>query len=389
MKTICPRLWWARYDQGGACKMKNWRGFSALAGMLFMLFSSQVLALNLNDKFSIDGIMAGAYQHQSLSDAPGYEDTGRGGFLFQPSLHFKLTDKDAVFVKFGFGAGDGLTDGTSPFNLNPWSVDLESSVKGINGRNRDYLLTAGYWHQIDLGAGGNLGLEGGIIDATAYLDHNAYANGGLNQFMNTALVSGPNVFMPSYDLGGAAQWEKNAFSAGLVMMNVAENVDGGNYNYIGTQFGYNLQIDLGEGHYRIIVNKTTDDFNGPDGAADNSKASFLTSCDQELGDVLGVWFRLGWQDDDTYINYKNLFSGGVDIKGSPWGRDYDNIGIGYAYLDDGNRAIDKSEVVELYYRLVLNDYAAVTLDCQYMEDKYTSGFNPSGLISGMRFTAAF
>lgn len=369
--------------------MKKWRYCWALMGIWFLLFGSRALALDINDRFSMEGMLAGAYQHQNLSDAPGYEDTGRGGLIFEPALYFKLTDRDSIFASFGFGAGDGLSDGTAPFYLTPWAVNSESSVKQINGRDRDYLLTVSYLHRFDLGAGGGLGLVGGIIDATAYLDQNAYANCGFNQFMNSALVNGPNLFLPSYDLGGAALWEKDAFSAAMVGMNVAENEFGNSYNFYGVQFGYTLDIGLGEGHYRINSNWASEDFDGPNGTTGKSKISIMTSCDQELGEVIGVWFRIGWQDDDAYINYQNLISGGVDINGSPWGREGDNIGFGYAYLDDGNSTIDKSEVVELYYRFALNEYAAVTLDFQYMEDKYSDRYNPSGLISGLRFTAAY
>ncbi len=48
---------------------------------------------------------------------------------------------------------------------------------------------------------------GGIIDSTDYVDENAYANDEYTQFMNEALVNGPNGFAPSYDIGGAVEWE--------------------------------------------------------------------------------------------------------------------------------------------------------------------------------------
>ncbi|MDA8141309.1 MAG: carbohydrate porin [Desulfobacteraceae bacterium] len=369
--------------------MRRWRSFWVIAGIWLLFCCSQAMAVEINDKISIDGVLAGAYQHQSLSDAPGYEDSGRGGLAFQPSINMKLTDIDEVHAKFGFGAGNGLADGTSPFNLNPWAVDLESSVKGINGRDRDYLLTANYLHKLDLDTIGQLSLTGGLIDATLYLDQNVYANCAYNQFLNAALVNGPNVFLPSYDLGAAAEWSKEQFSAALVVMNVGQNDNGENFNFFGAQFGYTLETGLGEGHYRLNVNKTTDDFDGPNGTTKKSKIGVLASCDQELNDIFGVWVRLGWQDDAALINYKNLISGGLNIKGSPWARQMDNIGIGYAFLDDGNNTIDSTNVLEVYYRWALNEFSAVTLDFQYMEDKYLNSYSPKGLISGLRFTAAF
>jgi hypothetical protein len=42
----------------------------------------------------------------------------------------------------------------------------------------------------------------GIIDATDYLDENACSNDEYTQFMNEALVNGPNAFLPSHDSAG-------------------------------------------------------------------------------------------------------------------------------------------------------------------------------------------
>ena len=68
------------------------------------------------------------------------------------------------------------------------------------------------------------------------------------------------------------------------------------------------------------------------------------------------------------MNYRSLYSGGFNCGGRGWNRDDDNIGIGYAYLDSGNRNIDSSQIVEAYYRAALNEYLALTADVQYMKD---------------------
>lgn len=44
------------------------------------------------DKISIGGVVAGTYQYQSVDNAPGYDDTGRGAFIFQPEVGIALTD---------------------------------------------------------------------------------------------------------------------------------------------------------------------------------------------------------------------------------------------------------------------------------------------------------
>jgi porin len=341
------------------------------------------------DRISIAGVVAGAYQYQSVDDAPGFSDTGRGAIAFQPEVSFAFTQQDEFFVKFGFGAGDALNDGTSPFALAPWAADLEADVKNINGRDREYLLTAWYKHTFAFGDENALGVTGGLIDATDYLDGNAYANDEYTQFMNEALVNAPNGFFPSYDIGGAIEWGVGNFSLKGVGMSIGENDDGRSYGFYGYQLGYTLRSGLGEGNYRVVVDWTSEDFNNPEGDKQEALGCVMLSFDQQLGEILGAWIRFGWADDDAAINHDNLYSGGVDISGRLWGREEDNIGIGYAYLDGGNQNIDNSYVLEAYARFLLNEFFALTADVQYVKDDMNTSDNPEGFITGLRMVVEF
>jgi len=349
------------------------------------------------DKISIGGVVAGAYQYQSVDDAPGYEDTGRGAFVFQPGIGIALTEQDELFFHFGFAAGNALNDGTSPFNLAPWAADLEADVKDLNGRSRDYLLEAWYKHTFVFSDDNSLGITGGLIDSTGYLDENAFANDEYTQFMNEALANGPNGFFPSYDIGGALEWQVGQFAVKGVVMNVGdtgENADARtSYNFYGAQLSYSLNTGLGEGNYRIVVDTTSEDFLKPEGG--NEKEALqcvMLSFDQQLGDILGAWLRLGWQDDRAAIICESLYSGGINISGSIWGRQEDNIGIGYAYLDGAsqvNQDIDNSQVFEAYVRFLLNEFFALTADVQYLKDDMKVGDSPDGFVTGLRLVVEF
>jgi len=152
--------------------MKAWTGLKL--GCLLTILGIFVLVGNgfgyeINDKLSIGGIIAGIGQYQSISDAPGFENEGRGILLFEPEISFTPTDNDELFAKFGFGAGNGLNEeGQSPFVLAPWGGNVQDDYKDINGRNRDYLLTAWYKHTFRFNENHTLGITGGIIDATDY-----------------------------------------------------------------------------------------------------------------------------------------------------------------------------------------------------------------------------
>ena len=365
----------------------------AICGVFLM--AGNGIGYEINDKFSIGGIIAGIGQYQNVSDVSlDYENEGRGLVLFEPEISFTPTDNDELFVKLGFGAGNGLDgEGQSPFIIAPWGGNVQDSYKNINGRDRDYLLTAWYKHTFSFSEDHTLGLTGGIIDSTDYMDGNAFANDEYTQFMNAALVNGPNAFLPSFDIGGAVEWELGGFSVNGAAMAVGSNGEEGEldepYNFYGVQFGYNVDFGLGEGNYRLIAAATSSDFSNVAGTKKEMLSSALLSFDQQLGEILGAWIRFGWQNDDAAINYKDIYSGGLNISGSLWGRESDNIGIGYGHLRGGNLDVNHTDVFEIYSRFALNDIFAVTGDVQYMKDSMDVGDSPNGWIFGLRMTAEF
>jgi porin len=104
--------------------------------------------------------------------------------------------------------------------------------------------------------------------------------------MNEALVNGPNAFLPSYDTGGALAWNTGPWSLRGVVMNVGENDDGNDFTFYGAQLGYTLQSELGEGNYRMLVDRTGEDFLDGQGESMHKRTSILSSFDQQLGNVV-------------------------------------------------------------------------------------------------------
>lgn len=346
---------------------------------------------NICKAIRFSGTLAGAYQFENASGPPEAGDFDRGGMPIQLELSIQPTGADEIFFKVGVGAGNGLNTDDHAFVLAPWAADLEDDVKEINGRSRDYLLAAWYAHTFEFSDEHSLGITGGIIDTTDYLDDNAYANCEYTQFMNEALVNGPHAFLPSYDIGGALVWDLNGLSIRGVVMQVGENDEGQSYHFYGVQAGYTIETPLGEGTYRIMVDTTSDDFHDADGAGSEALKGGILSCDQALGEIIGVWIRFGWSDDAALIDFQDLYSGGIHISGKLWGREEDNLGLGYGYLSGGNQDIDCSQVAEGYVRFALSPIFAVTLDVQYLDDQYNSGAGEDveGWISGVRLTAMF
>lgn len=164
---------------------------------------------------------------------------------------------------------------------------------------------------------------------------------------------------------------------------------GNDYTFWGVQLSYTLETPLGEGTYRLLVDGTSDDFLDTAGTDKESLGAVILSFDQQLGDILGAFVRLGWQKEDAAVDFQALYSGGLNISGKLWQQPQDTIGIGYAYLDGGNLDLERIHVVEAYARFALNDYVAVTADLQYIDEQYTDGSGPAGWMPGLRVTAEF
>lgn len=383
------------------------------------LLSALVLpasAYDLTERFSIGAVLGAAGQCQEglggAVDADGQalsEDTCRGGMPFQLELSVRPSERDELYALLGFAVDNGLNT-VSPFVLAPWAVDLEDDLRDINGRGRDYLLQAWYKHTVTLAEDTRLGATFGIIDSTAYLDENAYANDELTQFMNEAFVNSGGFNLPSYDAGAALELALGNWEISAAALNIGENDDGNNYNFWGAQLGYRLDTALGEGNYRAVITGTSTAFfkpradlgeatEGTEGTEDGTPLAaddtpektalmgYGLSFDQALGDHLGAFLRLTWTDHKDILDYRGLYTGGLNIGGGLWGREADNVGIAYGYLDGADTGIADTNVAELYYRFAANDFLALTADIQYMADAYDTGQDIEGWIVALRLVA--
>jgi len=366
---------------------------SFLLVCFFMIFAvpAIVLSYDINKKLAVDGTLTGVYQYGDF-DSKGLDDADRGAVVIDLGVNFHPTESDEFQVTLSFGAGNGLNV-VNPFSLAPYADDLEDDLKNINGRNRDYLLEAWYKRTVKLAENMELGLTGGIIDSTAYIDDNNFANCECSQFMNEAFVNHRNVNLPAYDLGGVIELNVSNFSIrGLAMNTKYESGGDGftNYNYYALQLGYKLSAAMGEGNYRLYGFTTNERFQCPkEGERDNLQG-FGISADQKLGEILGVFLRASWQDDEAVIDHDEIYSGGININGNLWRRESDEIGIGYAYFNGACASdIDHSVAFETYAKFQISAFSDVTFDVQYLEDQMKENEDRDGFVFGIRMNAYF
>ena len=365
--------------------------------LILLILPVSTLAADITEWLSISGSATGVYQWLDKSKGD-IENKDRGSAVIDFNVSVKPYENGEFFLRASFAKGSGLKD-INPFILSPNADDLFHDLKNINTHSRDHLLELWYSHNFEIQKEMSLKLTAGIIDSTAFIDDNAFANDELGQFMNEALVNNPLANLPSYDAGVALEFDWDKFHLRVVGMrskNENEDMDRRNYNWIGAQIGYKLESSLGEGNYRLYAYTTNKRFENWDADSYRSLKGVGVSFDQQLiKETLGAFFRAGWQDDGAKIDYNRMFSFGLNLNGSVWGRKDDEIGIGYAYLKSPSKNSDlsRSQAFESYVKFKLFSYKSlssdITLDYQYIQDKTREEGTKAGHVYGVRFNLNF
>lgn len=269
---------------------------------------------------------------------------------------------------------------------------LDAELATLSGLNADAdpdanlrLTEAWYEHQW---LEGRLKAQAGKIDLTALFDANAFANSETDQFLSGGFVNSLAVEFPADNSAGAAVvWEAAkilALAAGAGDAD-ADQEDAFKNSFVIGQIDLHPSWGGRQGHYRAyawINNQPRARLADPT-VTDEKNWGFGASCDQEITDSLGVFFRYGRQRQEVAAA-AHAWSAGVQMAGSCFGRSKDVVaaGFGAAVLgSDWKRAaqdagLDSADEyhAEIYYRAQLNNHLAVTPDVQWV-------FHPNGEAS--------
>lgn len=372
-----------------------------ILSVFFTFLSSNLAsAFEINENLSISGTVTSVYQWLNMTkgylDEEGKEKRkDRGSLALDLGISIKPYEQGEFFIRTSFAKGNGLK-GVSPFVLPPNGDDLSDDLKNINGRSRDHLLELWYAHKFELKENMKLRLQAGIVDSAAYIDDNAYANSEIKQFMNPALVNSPVGNRPTYDLGAAIEFEWDSLSVRVLGIR-SKNEFERHFNFLVGQIGVKLESPIGEGNYRVYVYGTDKKFPSWNENQLKPIRGLGVSFDQQIiKDILGAFFRAGFQNSSVMADYKGMYSLGVNINGNIWGRKDDEIGIGYAYLRSSskNPELKNSQVFESYVSFRLFSYkflqSDLTIDFQHLRDSKKHPFETvAGNVFGVRLNLSF
>ena len=346
-------------------------------------------AVDINNSTGLDVSITSVFQEANFfKDLSGSQ--GKGSTAVDIGINFHPTDEDEAQITLSFAAGNGLkqTFANKGFSLMPNADDLEDDLKNINGRNRDYLLEAWYKHTFTV-RGWKIAPTVGIIDATAYIDTNDYANDETTQFMNDAFVNNPLAELPSYDLGGVLDISRKNLDFKVLVMNT-KNDDGKDYDYYTAQVEYSGDnTSAVKGNYRLYYWRTSKDFTNYKGQKDY-KEGVGFSGDRNLEGNVGLFSRLGFNTHTDTGDFKSFVSGGFTYSGWRVLNKPTELGVGLGYLSGNKKVsgIKSVKVGEVYYKLYVNGFASLTLDVQYQEQKNVVG-SIGAWVYGVRLNATF
>jgi high affinity Mn2+ porin len=251
----------------------------------------------------------------------------------------------------------------------------------------------------------------GKLSATDVFDFNDYSHDARTQFLNWALMANGAWDYPAdvkgYTGGFTAEWNQasRALRWGVFMEPVAANereLDKRIRRAHGQAFEWEERYRLGRragavralvywnqartGSYVTAVRTPSPDITLS--RAYRSKVGAGLNWQQEITDDAGVFARAGVNDGRTetwaFTEIDRTFSGGVNLKGTRWGRAADTWGVaalvnglsaehrrylaagGYGFIvGDGRLSYRPEEILETYYNWKPAEWLALALDYQY------------------------
>ena len=254
---------------------------------------------------------------------------------------YHINRNNLFFINSGIAFGDGLNKKLERLGITIGSTaeDLEEYLKDVNGTGRKYILEAFYQFNNDI-----VSFTAGLIDSTAFIDSNEYANDEHTQFLNPSLVNNPIAVLPSYNLGANLKLKLTDYLETDILY-MENKPDNGNVGAIEFDFSFK-NLNLRPYYYYLFGN--------------SENKGFGLSGDYTYRN-LGLFFRLGKNNTD----YKNFYSFGIntDLK------KFRNIGIGYSFTYN-NPDANNIKVIEFYHNYKFTEQITFTTDLQYLkEDK--------------------
>ncbi len=298
------------------------------------------------------------YHHHAidLTNAAVYQQIGNyGAFYNETNIFFTygITPVDEIFLNAAVSFGNGIVNHSENlgYSISPTAADTQDAVEDINGTGRRHVLELWYHRNF-----GNIDFAGGIIDSTAFVDENDYANDQNIQFLNSAFTNNPIAPLPSYNLGIYLKYSERNKEYKLVIID--NDPDKGTSAIF--QFNYTKNnLNIRPYFYNVF-------------GADDTNNGFGLSADYTQKRT-GFFFRIGI----PFQNENNFYSLGFERRNIWLGKD--KIGLAFGLINKDKNVF----VSEFYYSKHITKHISTSVDFQYMKE------NRDDLIIGGRLYLSY
>jgi len=313
----------------------------------------------------------------------------------------------------GFPNGEAFRLGTKEPNFNFSRVFIRQTI-GLGGEQEtiedDALHLAG---RQDVR---RVTLTLGKISAKDIFDNNTYANDPRTQFMNWSLMANGAWDYPADSLGFipgfAAEFNQPDWTVryGIFQVPKVSNGLGKDYNVLDAwsmvgELERRWTVGEHPGAVRLLsylerahMGSFQEALDNPTRPADivatrayRCKYGFGLNVEQEVVKNVGMFSRLGWNDDETepwaFTDVGWTASLGTSIKGESWGRSNDTVGVAGVLngisgvhqrflaaggtgilVGDGALTYGLEEIIETYYDFQISKTVHCALDFQYIQN---------------------
>lgn len=325
---------------------------------------------------SITSILQSARNANADTQLGPGEDVTDGSYSADISFEKKFEDCATAYISLHSGDGAGVTDDLKLFsNVNADASDDDGSVS-INEVWYEY-----YFKSIPLS------VTFGKLDPTYFIDTNEYANNETSQFLADMFVNSCILEFPADNAGGIRFGLEPLKFMDINVVALDANADWEDIFdklFLAGQINFKPRIFGRPGNYRLLAWRNNQPHTKWQDMSQDKAIGFGAglSLDQELTDLIGVFVRYGWQDPDVYLpsesfSLRDSFSLGTQLKGSPWGRPDDVLGLAFGQIFPSRKYKSANDLqakteshFECYYNFKVNDHLALSPDLQVIWQPY-------------------
>jgi hypothetical protein len=371
-----------------------------IASLLFVsanTFASDSVSQSLGIKTDL----CGSFVLQSTPKANDGDDKGlsSASYLFDLKLTKEFEEYGKGVVRFKGGRGNGLEfDGSDDRGVNTLSKVNANADEAIEGEIELAKVVELYYEQSILNS--KLTIDFGKLNFWSFFAANKFADDDGTKFITGAFASDPIIDSVAQRTALRLKYALNdKFDIAYAYFTTdQDHFDASGINIAQVDFKPSIN-----GNYRLYLwGNNQVHYKYSDNASKTGSYGFGVSVDQTINENIGLFVRFGYKDKSAgfhvtdkdgndvvptaFVLPKSLsWSFGTQINGCVWSRTKDTVGIAlgqiygssdakghitkagiYNVSNNGNYKNGAETAFEVYYKLVINDYLAITPAIQYI-----------------------